>query len=206
MIMMLEINTPRPTATIKSTNTVNSITPYMTAIPGKLTLWARWIKLQSRILKPTYTAMPASTAIGIGSVRSLATSTTNARISARMTPDNGERAPTWMLVTVPIVAPAPGNAPNRPEIMFAKPCPRSSLSESCSLRVKESPITAVNKVSIQPSVPSTKASITISVNIAGSICGTTKEGKPAGISPIRRMSSASNRITDNKVTATNATS
>ena len=34
----------------------------------------------------------------------------------------------------------------------------------------------------------------------------TKEGKPAGISPIRRMSSASNRITDNKVTATSATS
>ncbi|CSD18499.1 Uncharacterised protein [Vibrio cholerae] len=38
---MLEMNTPRPTATIRSTKTVSNITPYMMAIPCRLILCAR---------------------------------------------------------------------------------------------------------------------------------------------------------------------
>ncbi len=52
------------------------------------------MKLQSR-MKPTYIAIPASTAIGIGSVKPPATNTTSARTNARITPESGERAPTW---------------------------------------------------------------------------------------------------------------
>ncbi|CSB28583.1 Uncharacterised protein [Vibrio cholerae] len=103
------------------------------------------------------------------------------------------------------MAPAPGKAPNNPATILAIPCPCSSRSESCSLRVRESPMTAVNSVSIQPSVPSTRASITMVTTISPVKVGTTILGKPAGISPIRRISSVSKKITENRVTTTKAT-
>ena len=59
---------------------------------------------------------------------------------------------------------------------------------------------------MQPSVPNTNASMTMVVNISALKCGITKEGSPAGISPIRRILSVSNIIIDNNVTAIKATS
>jgi hypothetical protein len=46
-----------------------------------------------------------------------------------------------MLTTVPIVAPAPGKPPHKPEIKLPIPWPINSLSDLCSVRVKLSAIT-----------------------------------------------------------------
>ena len=99
IVIMLAIKTPIPTATIRSTNTVSAITPYMIMVGERATLCARFKKLQSRILIPTYKAMPASTAIGIGLISSDAPSTTSKRIKALVMPASGDLPPDCMLFT-----------------------------------------------------------------------------------------------------------
>ena len=79
------------------------------------------MKLQSRISTPTLTAMPANTAKGIISINDAAPNTATINTTTRTNPDNAVRPPDWILTTVPIVAPAPGKPPNKPDMILPKP-------------------------------------------------------------------------------------
>ena len=114
--------------------------------------------------------------------------TTTARIAARVRPESALRPPAWMFTTVPMVAPAPGSPPKRPDARLPTPCPSSSLSESICLRVKLPAITEVNKASTEPSIAKTSASIRMVCHWSMVNTGSCSEGRPEGISPMRRMS------------------
>ncbi len=146
-------------------------------------------------MKPTYMAIPISAADGIGFDSYPRLIPPSARTNARITPESGERALTRIIRYC-----THGSACARQSAEQAKSLgvlSRSSLSESCSLRVNESYHRGSLAYPIQPNVPNTKASITMVVNNSGLIVGITK-GKPAGIFCATRWS-VSKIMTDNKV-------
>ena len=152
--------------------------------------------------KPTFTAIPASTARGITFVNGAAQRTTTSRIAARIRPERAVVPPAWMFTTVPIVAPAPGIPPNRPDIRLPIPWPISSLLGSLWVRVMLSAIIAVSRASIQPSIPSTKPSTSITRSWSALNMGSCSVGKPVGISPIKRRSALANTVRARIVPAT----
>ena len=70
-------------------------------------------------------------------------------------PEIGVAPPDLMLITVRIVAPAPGRPDSNPDAVFAMPCPISSLLESWFVWVMLSATSDVNNESIAPSRAST---------------------------------------------------
>ena len=78
--------------------------------------------------QPTFITMPASTACGTGSTTAPNPSSIPRMRSAHNAPDTRVVPPALVLVTVPIVAPAPGRPPNTPETMLPIPWPTSSRS------------------------------------------------------------------------------
>ena len=107
-------------------------------------------------------------------------------------------------MTVPMVAPAPGNAPISPAAMLPMPWPISSLSGLCRLPVIESATREVRRLSTEPSRARMMAGCNAcSRNPAGGR-PSCRVGNPAGIAP---MTGASvNHSTPRAVPAANATS
>ena len=78
-------------------------------------------------------------------------STRARRIAALKTPETWVRPPARMFTTVPMVAPAPGRPPMNPAMVFPIPCPTSSRFGSWLVRVIESAMREVSRLSIEPS-------------------------------------------------------
>jgi hypothetical protein len=88
------------------------------------------------------------------------------------------------LITVRIVAPAPGKPPISPAAMLPMPWPISSRSDLCRVRVIESATSDVNRLSIEPRSASTSAAWTIFGRSAIGKTGITRSGNPVGTSPM----------------------
>ena len=142
---------------MRSTKTVSKITPYIIKAAFEETICALVRKRQSIMSRPTLNAIPDSTARGIIAVRSLIHNRTTNKTATRDNPDNADRPPDWILTTVPIVAPAPGIPPKKPDAIFPIPCPISSLFASDSRFVMLSAMTEVRRASIDPSIARTNA-------------------------------------------------
>ena len=186
---------PIATAVTKSTNTVTAkvrsiIRTYSRRIAR------RWMtKRQSIISQPTLMRMPARTASGIGSaIQPKPSSRPSRRIAARV-PASGLRPPARMLVTVPTVAPAPGNPPRTPAARLPRPCPTSSRLGSWRVRVCESAINEVSRLSMEPRSARISAGSTMPPIEPHSICGICNAGSPAGIAPMVRASASQKSAT-----------
>ena len=151
MVSTLATNTPTTTAVTKSQKIVSSSTSHIKAVARAESRGARRRKFQSMISIPTFTRIPASTAIGITEAKPPAPRVTTSNTSECTTPESGVRPPACTLVTVRIVAPAPGKPPNSAAPMFPRPWPISSRSELCWVRVMLSATSEVSSESIEPS-------------------------------------------------------
>ena len=103
---------------------------------------------------------------------------------ARMTPETCVLPPARMLMTVPMVAPAPGSPPRNPAIMLPMPWPTSSRLALCCVRVIESAMSEVSRLSIDPSIAMVSAGVTARARMSGDRSGSCGVGKPVGTMPI----------------------
>ena len=145
-----------------------------------------------------------SIASGICEANGAKKSTTQIKNSEWTMPDNLPVAPQLTFITVLIVAPAPASPPNIPATALPKPCPKSSLFESCLVFVIESATSEVSNESIEPSIARVIPNGIIAWKSLIEIKPSSKWGNPKGISPIVFTSNCINIAT--KVPAINARS
>jgi len=103
---------------------------------------------------------------------------------ARSAPDTRVLPPARMFTTVPTVAPAPGRPPTRPAAMLPKPWPMSSWLGLCRVRVIESAISDVSRLSTAPSRASVMAGCTAPAKTPNDSTGCWSSGRPEGTSPM----------------------
>ena len=159
---------------------------------------------QSTMSQPTLIRTPASAARGIGSTNRPRPSTRASRSRARNAPDTGVDPPDRMLMTVPMVAPAPGSAPIRPAATLPIPWPISSRSGLWRLPVIESATREVNRLSTEPSRARMIAGCNACRRNSADGRANCRAGRPIGIAPITGASS--NQRIPRNVPAASATS
>ena len=94
--------------------------------------------------------MPAKTVIGMYEANDPAPNNIMSKKNPWIAPDKRVVPPEFMLITVPLVAPAPGIPPNIAATALPIPCPINSLLLLCRVLVILSAITEVSKESIDP--------------------------------------------------------
>ena len=152
---------------------------------------------------PTFMRTPASTASGIGSTYRPRPSTSPRRSSARSAPDTRVRPPARMLVTVPMVAPAPGSAPKSPATMLPIPWPTSSRFGSWRVPVSESAMREVRRLSTEPSRARMSAGSSARSRKPADGSPICTPGRPVGTAPM--TGAESSHSTPTRVPATRAT-
>ena len=120
-VSKLAMNIPTNTPQIKSQNTVINRTEYINTAVFPERRWARSRKPQSMISSPTLIRIPANSAVGICAASGPAPSKTISRTSEWLIPDRGVAPPDLILITVRIVAPAPGRPERKPAAVLAIP-------------------------------------------------------------------------------------
>ena len=101
--------------------------------------------------------IPARAPIGTQAISRLRRSSANITKPPSIMPARGVLPPLVILTSVGPIVPAPGIPPTRKEAMFPIPCPISSRSEWCLLRVRASRPTHVLRVSIESNTDSVRA-------------------------------------------------
>ena len=182
---------PIATAVTRSRKTVSASVITITSRCSRCTRNRRVRKRQSMMSQPTFTRMPARTAWGISSARGPRPSTSANRIAARSTPETGVLPPARRFTTVPGVAPAPASPPKSPAATLPIPCPTSSRFGLCCVRVIESAISEVSRLSMDPSSASVIAGCAALARKPGSNVGRPKSGRPLGTGPMSPITSVS---------------
>ena len=120
-------------------------------------------------------------------------------------PESRVRPPACTLVTVRIVAPAPGRPPSRALAMLPMPWPINSWSESCWLRVMLSATREVSSESMEPNTARVSAKPPRVRRSPHPTWGHCSAGRPVGMAPSLGRAPLGSHSTEAPLTTTSAT-